>query len=146
MQLVRSVHDNEFTRVGFGIRVLLLTSEGEESAIARRLVGLGSQIDVVDEMYTALSDVLEDPVDYGLFVIDCEGETVGGLEGGKRAVQMMGDIISRVPVILISKECTEQRFPEDRLAPTQLRAPLSSVSLRVGFEHALRERLAYRNA
>lgn len=146
MQMLRSANQTEFSRVGFGIRVLLLTSEGESSAISRRLAGLGSQIDIVDEVFTALSDVLEDPISYGLFVIDCESSTVGGLEGGKRAAQRMGDVISRVPVILISKECSVQHFPEDRMVPTNLRAPLSAIALRVGFEHALRGRLAYRAA
>jgi hypothetical protein len=39
-----------------------------------------------------------------------------------------------------------QVFPEDRSAPILLRAPLSAVSLRVGFEHALRERRLWRAA
>ncbi|MBI1171660.1 hypothetical protein GC209_09675 [bacterium] len=146
MQLLRTVAETEFSPVGFGIRVLLLTAESGGGAIGRGLAGLGSQIDVVDEVFTALSDILDDPIGYGLFVIDCESGNVGGLEGGRRAVQMMGDIIGRVPVILISKECGTQSFPEDRMKPTQLRAPLSVISLRVGFEHALRERLAYRAA
>ena len=51
---------------------------------------------------------------------------------------------ARVPVILVSRDCGEQRFPEDRKSPTLLRAPLSSVALRVGFEHALRDRFFYK--
>lgn len=144
MQVIRSFHDSDATFVGFGVRVLLVTQEGENSVLAKRLSKLGGQVEVVDELYTALSDVLDDPVGYGLFVIDCDSENVGGLEGGKRAVQIMGEMVSKIPVILVSKDCGEQSFPDDRLAPTLLRAPLSSVSLRVGFEHALRERLAYR--
>jgi hypothetical protein len=97
-------------------------------------------------MFTALSEVLDDPMGYGLFVIDCDSTNVDGLEGGKRAVKIMAEVVGRVPVILVSKECKEQIFPEDRQKPTQLRAPLSAVSLRVGFEHALRDRLAYRIA
>lgn len=144
MQVIRSFQDTDATFVGYGVRVLLVTHEGESSVLARRLSSLGGRVEVIDEFFTGLSDVLDDPVGFGLFVIDCDSANVGGLEGGRRAVQIMGEMVSRIPVILISKECGEQSFPDDRLAPTLLRAPLSSVSLRVGFEHALRERLAYR--
>jgi len=47
-------------------------------------------------------------------------------------------------VILVSRDCPNQVFPAERRAPIVLRAPLSAVSLRVGFEHALRDRLALR--
>lgn len=143
MQVIRSLHNADATFVGYGVRVLLVTQAGAGSVLERLLSNLGGRVEVIDELFTALSDVLEDPGGFGLFVIDCDSENVGGLEGGRRAVQLMGEMVSRMPVILVSKDCREQSFPDDRLAPTLLRAPLSSVSLRVGFEHALRERLAY---
>ncbi len=49
-------------------------------------------------------------------------------------------------MILISRDCAAQVFPDDPLDAVQLRAPLSAVSLRVGFEHALRERMFWRAA
>ena len=129
MQVVRSFHDSDATFVGYGVRVLLVTQEGENSALARRLSSLGGRVEAIDEFFTALSDVLDDPVGFGLFVIDCDGANVGGLEGGKRAVQIMGEMVSRIPVILVSKDCKEQSFPDDRLAPTLLRAPLYGLTL-----------------
>lgn len=146
MQVFRPIHTSEAALVGFGVRVLLLSSETAGGALARRLGSLGGQVDTIGEMFTALSEVLDDPQGYGLVVIDCDSANVGGLEGGHRAMRIMAEVAGRVPVILISKDCAEQIFPEDRLMPTQLRAPLTSVSLRVGFEHALRDRLAYRMA
>ncbi len=145
MRVVRSFHQPGSARVSFSVRVLLVTSH-REGEIARRLNSLGAQVEIVDEMFTALSDVIDDPVGYSLFVLDCDSANVGGLEGGKRAVQIMGVLVGRVPVILVSQDCTEQRFPEDRMAPTQLRAPVSILSMRAGFEHALRERMAFISA
>ncbi len=143
MQVFRPITNSDAFAVGFGVRVLLLSGESATCTTACRLAALGGQVDIVAEMFTALSEVIDDPQGYGLFVIDCDSTNVGGLEGGKRAIQIMAGVAGRVPVILVSKDCIEQIFPEDRLLPTQLRAPLSSVALRVGFEHALRERLAY---
>ena len=51
-----------------------------------------------------------------------------------------------LPVMLIAAGVAQQDFPEDRAEPVVLRAPVSAVALRVGFEHALRERLIWRAA
>ncbi|MEO6301013.1 MAG: hypothetical protein ABIV25_02180 [Paracoccaceae bacterium] len=146
MHIVRAFEREGAAPVGWGIRVLLLSSEGEDGLTRRRLANLGGQIEVVDELFTAMSELIDDPAGYALFVVDCDGANVGGLEAARRAVQMLGNVVERVPVILVSRECGEQRFPNDRLAPTVLRAPLTSVSLRVGFEHALHDRLLFRAA
>ncbi len=142
MQLIRSFDQDNAALVGFGIRVMLLSKQSQEGPLARRLAGLGGMLEHCQEMYEALEAVIEDPAGYGLFVLDCD--EFGGIEAGRKAVTMMGELARRIPVILISKECQDQSFPQDRGAPTMLRAPLSSVSLRVGFEHALRDRLAVR--
>ncbi len=146
MQVIRSLEQDNAAAVGKAVRVLLLTSEAESGQIGRRLAGLGGKVDVVEELFSALSDLIDDPAGYGLFVVDCDSLTVGGLDAAMRSMQMLGEVAQRVPVILISTECREQRFPSDRSAPTVLRAPLSAVSLKVGFEHALRDRLMYQAA
>ena len=99
-------------------------------------------MELTGDLFVGLEAAIEDPADYGLFVIDCDA--IGGLDAGRRAFAMLADVARRLPVILISKECQQQAFPEDRYAPIVLRSPLSAVSMRVGFEHALRERLAMR--
>ena len=138
MQVFRSFDPQNAAVAGWGIRVLLLGENAMEGRAVRHLASLGSSVETTDELYTALSAVIDDPVGYGLFVIDCDG--IGGLEAGRKAVQVLNGADSKVPVILVSKECGEQIFPQDRRAPTMLRAPLSSVAMRVGFEHALRDR------
>lgn len=142
MQIVRSLEQDGAALVGFGLHVLVVSTQDENNLISRRLAGLGGVVEQRDELYGALDAIIESPRDFGLVVIDCD--SFGGLERGQRAVGLLGDAAGKVPVILISRDCTRQVFPEDRLRPTQLRAPLSAVALRVGFEHALRDRIALR--
>lgn len=125
--------------VGFGVRTLLISAEGSGGMTARRLAGLGSILECREELYSGLELVMDDPAGYGLIVIDCDG--IGGLAAGQRAHAMLNVTQRCIPVILISQECGEQCFPSSRYEPVALRTPLSAVSLRVGFEHALRERL-----
>ena len=146
MQIIRSFEQGDATAIGFGVRVLVLSSEGEHGPISRRLAHLGGRVDVSEELFAGLSELIDDPAGYGLFVVDCDSAGVGGLEAAQRAVQMLGDLAQRVPVILVSGEPRDHSFPPDRATPTILRAPISAVSLKVGFEHALRERLLYRAA
>lgn len=142
MQLVRSFEHGNAALVGWGIRVMLVTTDGADGVTARRLASLGGQVETVDELFTALGAVMDDPLGYQLLVIDAD--CIGGIEAGRRAFSMLGNAATKVPVILVSRDCAEQTFPEDRSTPAMLRAPLSAVSLRVGFEHALRDRLSAR--
>ena len=137
MHSITSFERDDAAQLGRSVRVLLLSSEGEQGPIARRLASLGCRVDLV----AAVSNVTCHPAGYALFVLDCASDGVGGLEAATRVVMMLDEAMSRLPVILISQECAEQRFPADRMQPTVLRAPLSAVSIKVGFEHALRDRL-----
>lgn len=142
MLVVRSFEPQQTALVGYGIRIVLVAPEASDNALRSRLAGMGSTIEQKAELYEALESLIEDPYDYGLCVIDCDA--IGGLEAGRRAVQLLSVASRRVPVILISSECKGQEFPIDHHAPVVLRAPASAVSMRVGFEHALRDRLATR--
>lgn len=145
MQIVR--HQEQHAElVGWAVSVMLLAAPGSESAdrIANRIAGFGGQVDRADERYSAVSALIEDPAGYGLFVMECDG--LGGIEGGHEVIRLLRAAGLRLPVILISRDCAAQVFPDDPLDAVQLRAPLSAVSLRVGFEHALRERMFWRAA
>jgi hypothetical protein len=142
MQQIRSFEQGNATLVGWGIRVMLASRDGTDGPVARRLAGLGGQVECHEEVYTALSQLIDDPYGYGLLVIECD--SFGGLDAVRKACGMLGEEAGRVPVILVSRDCPNQVFPAERRAPIVLRAPLSAVSLRVGFEHALRDRLALR--
>lgn len=146
MQVFRSFEQADIAMVGRAVRVLLVSAEGEGGATGRKLASLGAKVDVVDELYAALSDLIDDPAGYALLVVDCDNCNIGGLASAQHAVQMLGTTAQRVSVILISADCRDQRFPPDRGAPIVLRAPLSAVSLKVGYEHALRERFLYQAA
>lgn len=142
VQVIRSFEHHSASPVGFGVRVMLVTQAQDGNILPHRLAGLGGKVEMVDDLFVGLEAVIEDPAGYGLCVIDCDA--IGGLAAGRRAHELLADVSRRVPVILLSQECTTQEFPEQRGAAVVLRAPASGISLRVGFEHALRERLAAR--
>ena len=142
MQQIRSFDQENAAQVGWGIRVMLITRDGTDGPVTRRIAGLGGQIDHCDELYTGLSLLGDNPYSYGLIAVDCDA--FGGLDAVRKVFAKLEEDAARVPVILISRDCPVQIFPVDRGGPVVLRAPVSAVSLRVGFEHALRYRLATR--
>lgn len=145
MQMFRQ-SDQDADLVGWGVRVMFLAQDGcpKAEVAAQRLAGFGGLVESEYEFFAALEAMIEDPHGYGLFVMECD--SIGGLEAGQRAFSLLRGAGVTLPVILISAECVAQVFPEDRNAPILLRSPLSAVSLRVGFEHALRERLIWQAA
>ena len=143
MKHLRAVKSEKATLVGWGVRVLMLT-DGSDTAAEARIVDLGGKVDIETELYTALAALIDDPLGYGLFVMDADA--FGGMDIGLRAFQMLRVAGVRVPVILVSQDGGRQVFPEERAAPILLKAPLSMVALRVGFEHALYDRVVWRAA
>lgn len=143
MKHLRAVKSEKATLVGWGVRVLML-ADGVDRGAEERLVGLGGKVDTETELYTALATMMDDPLGYGLFVMDTDA--FGGIEAGLRAFQMLRAADVRIPVILVGRDCGRQVFPEERSAPILLQAPVSMVSLRVGFEHALHDRIIWRAA
>jgi hypothetical protein len=142
MQVVRKLEQEHFAPVGFGVRVMLVSQGAAEQRLRHNLAGLGGKVEHQQELFVGLEAVIDDPAGYGLCVIDCDA--VGGLAMGRKAHALLADVALRVAVILVSSECSVQEFPEQRGMPVVLRGTASAVSLRVGFEHALRERLAVR--
>lgn len=143
MRALRLVETEGSGLVGLGARVLLLaTEEGEAARLSRLIAGFGGLVDHEVELYSALSSIIDDPRDWDLFVVACDG--LGGVEAGRRAHRMLGTLVERMPTILVSEDCAEQTFPETREEPILLRARMSAVALRLGMEHALRGRMAWR--
>ena len=143
MQVVRSFSQQDAAQAGWSVRALLVSAT-PDPVIGRRLVGLGTQVECIGDIYTALSAVMDDPGHADMLVVDCDG--IGGLTEARRIVKLMGEVALRVPVILISAECGLQTFALERHEPTVLRSPLSAVSLRLAFEHVLRGKLVPRFA
>lgn len=146
MQFFRRPDPGSAALVGWGVRVLLLTADpgGPDGHIGRRIAALGGAVDCEQETFAALSAMIDDPRGYGLFVMDCDG--FGGLEAGLRAVGLLRRVTARIPAILVCGGCRVQMFPQERAEPILLRAPLTAVALRVGFEHALRDRILWQVA
>jgi hypothetical protein len=138
MQILHDFDPQFIAPVGLSIRVMVIGVASRNALLVERLASLGGAIDAERDLFTGLEAVIEDPAGYGLCVIDCDA--VGGLELGRRAYALMGDASLRVPVILVSSECSHQEFPQDRSKPVVLRGPASKLSMRMGFEHALRDR------
>ena len=138
MQLIHAFPQPEF-RAGAGVRVLLLS--GQPAPLSLRLEALGARVETSPELYTALSEIMDDPSGAGLFVVDCDTIGCEGPEAVRRALGVLAETRRSLPVILISAHIRQQSFPEERGQPVLLRAPLSAVSLKVGFEHALRDRI-----
>lgn len=146
MQMFRPMEEDA-ALVGWGVRVLLLAApmSNRTEEIMRRVAGFGGLVEEQHELFAAMSALLDDPAGYGMLMMDCD--VFGGLEAGRRALSLLRGSGLRIPAILLSSEVKGgQTFPEDRMEPILLRAPVSAVSLRVGFEHALRERLVWRAA
>lgn len=146
MQFFRQDEAEVSAIVGWGVRVLLLTlaEEVTQSKAAARIAGLGGSVEIENEAFAALDTLILENTGYGLLVIECD--SFGGLEAGRNLVSMLHKGGVSIPVILLSSDCTEQQFPYEANAPVILRAPISAVSLRVGFEHAMRDRLVFQAA
>jgi hypothetical protein len=143
MQIFRPIDYVPATLVGRGLRVLL-TGAHADSPVAEKLARLGGAVEVETEAFMALSLVMDDPHGYSLFVIDADG--LGGNDEAQRICGLLKGAFPRLPVIIVGGHAGEQSFPEDAERPVRLRAPVSAVSLRVGFEHALRDRMMWENA
>ncbi|MFV0490503.1 MAG: hypothetical protein ACK5M4_01620 [Pseudorhodobacter sp.] len=126
---------------GWGVHVLLLASEetAESQLTCARLADFGCIVEEESDFYIAAEILGGDQTRFGLFVMDCDA--LGGLAEGRRLIALLRHAAPAIPVILLSSECGQQYFPEDERQPVILRKPLSVVSLRVGFSHAMRHRL-----
>ncbi len=140
MQVFRPVDYVPATLVGRGLRVML-TGASENSPVADKLARLGGAVEAEPEAFMALSMVMDDPNGYSLFVIDADG--LGGADEAQRICGLLKGAFPRLPVIIVGGNTVTQSFPEDSQHPVRLRAPVSAVSLRVGFEHALRDRMMW---
>lgn len=150
MQFFRQDEADVAAVVSWGVRVLLLAAEDSvdggtvHNQIANRIARLGGVIETEMDAFAALETLTMDGTGFGLFVINCDH--VGGLEAGRKLVCLMYKGGVDMPVILVSTECGASEFPNDNNAPVVLRAPLSGVAIRVGFEHAMRNRLVFHAA
>lgn len=122
-----------------GVRVMLLTDRAE-GLTARRLAQFGSVIDAVDDLEDAVTAILEDPMGYDLFVMDCDG--FGGIAGAEQAISTLIAGDARMRVMLVSREFDVPAYPLGRRTAVCLPEDVSDASFRIGFDHVLRDRAA----
>lgn len=122
-----------------GARVMLLTDR-PDGPTAQRLAGYGSLVEIEDRFDAALGWVLDDPMGYDLFVMDCDA--FGGIAGAERAVVTLVAAEARMRCILVSAEFDEPAFPLGRRTAVCLPTAAEDDDFRRGFDHALRDRVA----
>lgn len=122
-----------------GVRVMLL-SEQVDGRTARRLAGFGSVVDVADTLDEAVSAILDDPLGYDLFVMDCDG--FGGIAGAEQAIAALIAGDAKMRVMLVSREFDVPAYPLGRRTAVCLPEDVSDTSFRIGFDHVLRDRAA----
>lgn len=140
MQFNHDFDQDTSLAVAWGVRTLVLARSSDDPLLTR-VASIGGPVEAETELYAGLSTLLDDPMGHGLFIMDCDAH--GGAEAGQRALRTIAAANLRVPVILISKDHVRQVFPQSRTEAVELRAPVSRISLRVAFEHALRDRLVW---
>lgn len=120
-----------------GVRVMLLTDHAEGSTM-RRLASYGSLVDAVDVLEQAVAAILEDPMGYDLFVMDCDG--FGGIQGAERAISALIAGGARMRIMLVSREFDVPAYPLGRRTAVCLPDDVGEESFRIGFDHVLRDR------
>ena len=130
---------HQYPARGFAVRVMLL-AERAEGETASRLTDYGSLVEIETEFYAALSAILDDPMGYDLFVMECDG--FGGIPAAERAIATMIAADARMRVILISREFDTPVYPMGRRTAVCLPAAATEESLRIGIDHVMRDRIA----
>jgi hypothetical protein len=122
-----------------GVRVMLLTGRPDGES-AQRLVGYGGLVDISSTLPTALAAILDDPLGYDLFVMDCDA--FGGITGAEQAISTLIAAAARMRVMLISREFDVPTYPLGRRTAVCLPDTVGNEGFRLGFDHVLRDRVA----
>jgi hypothetical protein len=121
------------------VRVMLLTDH-PDSRSGQRLAEFGGLVDVSDVIEDAVASVLDDPIGYDLFVMECDG--FGGIAGAEQAISSLIARDARMRVMLVSREFDVPAYPLGRRSAVCLPDDVSDASFRIGFDHVLRDRPA----
>ena len=116
----------------------MLLTDRPEGDSALRLSGYGSLVEILDEPATALTAVLDDPLGFDLFVMDCDA--FGGIAGAERAIATLIANGARMRVMLVSREFDAPSYPLGQRTAVCLPYPATDESFHQGFVHVLRDR------
>ncbi|NPD14635.1 hypothetical protein HOY34_05385 [Xinfangfangia sp. D13-10-4-6] len=141
MQALHSFDFGNAMQIGRAVRVGLLTS-APQSQLQAGILSLGGQVEVNSDSAAFLNAMgllrasgRSAVSHFDLIVVDCD--SLGGPVSIKSEITAL--LAQSLPLILVSRAFDSHIFPEARGQAVQLRAPASSLSLRIGYEHALRD-------
>lgn len=129
---------------GWCFRALLAAAEGQGAALHKRLLALGAEVEVHDQLYDAVAALADDPRAAHVLIVDCDG--FGGVEGALRIIRRAQDTEPGVPVILITQDRAEQAIQPCRQGPVVLPAPVTPVALCHALDQLLGHPAARRQA
>jgi hypothetical protein len=118
---------------------MLLTDQPQGES-AQRLARYGSLVQAEGELFTALSAVLEDPMGFDLFVMECDA--FGGIAGAEKAISTLIAAEARMRFMLVCRDFDVPAYPLGRRTAVCLPNPATEASFRRGFDHVLRDRVA----
>ena len=137
MQTVIRSGQRAYPTQPMGVRVVLLT-DVQDGRTAHRLARCGGIVDVEATLDAALSRVLDDPMGYDLFVMDCDA--YGGLAGAELAVSSLIAADAKMRVMLVSRDFDEQAAPVGRRPAVSRRAACREGESRRGFDYVVRDK------
>jgi hypothetical protein len=129
---------------GWCFRALLAAAAGQGAASHQRLLALGAEVEVHEQLYDAVAALADDPRAAHVLVVDCDG--FGGVAGALRIIRQAQGAEPVVPVFLITKDCAEQAIQPRRQGPIVLRAPVTPVALCLALDQVLDHPAARRQA
>ena len=139
MQTIPSTDTRHEAPHTFGVRVMLLTDRPDGES-ARRLERYGSVVEIEGDLQGALASLIQDPLGYDLFVMDCDA--FGGMSGAERAVSSLIAAEARMRVMLVSRDFDIPAYPLGRRTAVCLPDGIAEDGFRRGFDHVLRDRAA----
>ena len=137
MQALLGIQHKPTPGQSVGVRVMLLSNSPEGQA-AQWLVDYGSLVETRGDVGHALSGIVNDPIGYDLFVMQCDG--LGGVDAAEAAIAALVAAEARLRVILISREFGEPDYPFGRRTAVCLPTAVAEEGFRRGFDHVLRDR------
>ena len=137
MQTFARTDRHSLAQHSLAVRVVLLTDRPKGPS-AQRLAMYGSVVDVEEDVDAALALIMDDPMGYDLFVMDCDA--FGGIEAAERALSTLIAGDARIRVMLVSQEFDIPAYPMGLRTAVCLPDPVSEAGFRRGFDHVLRDR------
>ena len=107
------------------------------------LGALGLQVEPYAEVFTAFSDMLDDPSGLALFVLDCD--CAGGFVAAQRLVRRLKGYLPRVAVVLLTKSCPTT-LADQRDGPVVVNPTQGWSTVHSAVRHALRDRYRWQEA